>query len=451
MNKLKQMKKLVGLSLLGLMSISCYAQLPKGDRILAWQVDMAQNANYDSAFAYAQTGCMESIHLFYTWSGLEPNAGNFDTSHVINALDISNIYYPAFGVKAELQIAPINTIAKETPADLVGTSFDSPTMINRFKALLDTLFTHIPQLELSALNIGNESDIFLGTNSAGYAAYKTFLDSVIPYAKQLYFNLHGTDLKVGTTFTFDGLVGASTSALCQSVNSGLDIVTVTYYPLNSNFTMESPSVVSSDFSNLVAIYSDTTQPIYFAECGYASSTVCNSSETLQAQFFSNVFSAWDAHYDNIKYLTIFKSTDWSQQEVDTLGAYYGITDTTFLEYLRTLGVRTWDNDGSNKPAYESILCFLQARGWCSVNCIGTDIEENHMGSKTSIYPNPATDMVNVVSEESITQIEVYNNTGELIFVARNKTIALDHLSKGIYHLNIQLESGKTEQQKLIKQ
>jgi hypothetical protein len=202
------------------LTINAYAQLSKGDRILAWQVDMAQNNNYDSAYAYAQTGCMESIHLTFAWSSIEPSTGNFDASYISNVLDIADIYYPAYGTKVELQIPTMNTNVKVTPTDLVSTDFDDIIMINRFKTLLDTLFTHIPNLQLSALNIGNESDIYMGTDATQYNQYKTFIDSIVPYAKQLYFNLHGTDLRVGTTFTYDGLVGTSTASLCQTVNNG---------------------------------------------------------------------------------------------------------------------------------------------------------------------------------------------------------------------------------------
>ena len=41
-----------------------------------------------------------------------------------------------------------------------------------------------------------------------------------------------------------------------------------------------------------------------------------------------------------------------------LGVFYGLNDNVFLEFLRKLGVRTWDNDGTNKPAYETIICEL---------------------------------------------------------------------------------------------
>jgi len=445
------MKKITTYLLLSLITINTYAQLPKGDRILAWQVDMTQNLNYDSAYAYAQTGCMESIHLTFAWSSIEPNIGNFDASYISNVLDIADIYYPAYGTKVELQIPTMNTNVKVTPTDLISTDFDDIIMINRFKVLLDTLFTHIPNVQLSALNIGNESDIYMGTDATQYNQYKTFLDSIVPYAKQLYFNLHGTDLKVGTTFTYDGLVGTSTSPLCQTVNNGLDIVTLTYYPLNPDFTMESPSVVNTDFSSLVGIYSDTLQPIYFAECGYASSDSCNSSDALQAQFFQNVFSAWDTYYDNIKYLTLFKTTDWSQQEVNDLGVFYGITDNIFLEYLRTLGVRTWDNDGTNKPAYETILCELSDRGWCSVNCGITGINDQLINESFLIYPNPTNGLINIDTKKTISQVKIHNNIGELILISTNNNFEISNLTNGIYYITVEFETGEIEQKKLIKQ
>lgn len=444
------MKNTLLLILLHFFILTSYAQLPKGDRVLAWQVDMTQNNNYDSAFAYAQTACMESVHLTFAWSSIEPNVGNFDSDYMNSILDIANVYYPAAGTKVELQIPTMNTNVKVTPTDLIAINFDDPIMINRFKTLLDTLFAHIPNLELSALNIGNESDIYMGTDAIQYSQYKTFLDSIIPYAKQLYFDLHNSNLKVGTTFTYDGLLSTSTTSLCQMVNNGLDIVALTYYPLNSDFTMESPSSVSTDFSNLVDIYSDTLQPIYFAECGYSSSNICNSSDDLQAQFYKNVFSSWDTYYENIKYLTIFKTTDWSQQDVIDLGAFYGINDTIFLEFLRTLGVRTWNNNGTNKLAYETILCELDARNWCSINCPIAEITKIENTQNIQIYPNPTSGEVHIITNKTIKEVSIYNSLGEFCYTSQNKLINIDNLPNGIYYFNILLNSNETEWKTIIK-
>ena len=79
---------------------------------------------------------MESIHLTFAWSSIEPNAGNFDANYINNILDIADIYYPAYGTKVELQIPTMNTNVKVTPTDLVSTDFDDLTMINRFKGLI---------------------------------------------------------------------------------------------------------------------------------------------------------------------------------------------------------------------------------------------------------------------------------------------------------------------------
>lgn len=414
------------------------AQLPKGDRILAWQVDMAENADYPAAYNVATTACMESIHVFFTWTALEVEEGNFLEEGISN-LDIINIYHPLNGIKAELQIAPVNTVAKEVPNDLAALPFDSPTVINRFKALLDTVFTHIPALELSSLNIGNESDIFFGTEPTQYNEFKTFLNEVVPYAQELYFNIHQEELKVGTVLTHAGLVNPSTAGYCSLLNEGLDVVSTTYYPLNGDFTMKSPDVVSFDFEELVAHYPDTSQPIYFTECGYSSSEWCNSSEEQQSQFYTNVFQAWDAHYDNIKYLTIFKTTDWSSDEVDTFTEYYGIETIEFIEYLRALGLRTWDGDGTDKLAYDQVKCELSDRNWCDVNCAIQSTPKVKTTSEISIFPNPTSGLVQFISEtDSKSDFQVIDQTGRLLLsgnLNHQKEIDLSLFPSGIYYVN----------------
>jgi hypothetical protein len=444
------MKNLTILLLLSLFTINTNAQLPKGDRVLAWQVDVTQNDRLDSAITYAQVACMESIHYAFSWNLMEPTAGNFDQTYLNNSLGISDAYFTALGIKLELNIPTMNTVVKEVPADLLSIDFDDPVMINRFKIILDTIFSRLPNLELSALNIGNESDIFMGTDALQYNAYKTFLDSVVPYAKMLYFNIHNDSLKVGTTLTHAGLINVTQAPLCHLLNSDLDIVSTTYYPLNNDFTMKSPTVVNTDFSDLVTEYPDTAQPIYFVECGYSTSTVCNSTESLQSDFFINVFTAWDTYQNNIKYLTIYKTTDWSHTFVDDLAIHFGTTDTIFKEYLRTLGVRTFPVNGMNKIAYETILCELNARGWCSVNCATTGVNEKAKVNSFKIYPNPTNGLINISTETPIKQIDIYTNLGKLSLSTEGTSINISELPKGMYYMSILLQTGELKVKKLIK-
>lgn len=430
---------------------STNAQLPKGDRVFAWQVDMAENNDYDLAFGFASEACQESTHISFTWSGLEPDAGAFDSDYIASRLDIANIYYPLNDVKVEMQFAVTNIAIKEVPSDLAAISFDDPFLIERFKTALDTVFLHIPDIDLAALNIGNESDILFGTDEELYISFKTFLDSVVPYAKDTYFDLYGKELKVGTTFTLGGLTSPEKLDYCQMVNEGLDIVTVTYYPLAPDFTMESPDVVSDDFDALVALYPSVDQPIYFAECGYASSETCNSSEELQAQFFSAVFEEWDAHYDNIKYLTIFKSTDWSAADVIFFEEYLGIDDPIFLEYLRTLGVRSWEGDGTTKLAYEFILCELESRDWCDVECPLTKLDTNKPIQNVQLYPNPACDELTINTNIPIEQITIYNSTGKSVLSTNATNIEIHSLDPGIYLVRINFSDHTFSTLKFIKQ
>lgn len=447
---MKRTSLLFFFSLIGF-QFSTNAQLAKGDRILAWQVDVTESDDYDVAFGFAANACQESTHLSLTWSGLEPDAGAFDPDFIVSRLDIANFYFPYNETKVEMQIAVTNTTNKEVPADLMATDFDDPILIERFKTALDTIFIHIPDIDLAALNVGNESDILFGTDESLYTAYKVFLDSIVPYAKTRYFELYGKVLKVGTTLTLDGLTHPSKSTYCQLLNEDLDIVATTYYPFAPDFTMESPGVVEEHFDDLVALYSSLDQPIYFAECGYASSETCNSSEELQAQFFSEVFLAWDKHYDHIKDLTIFKSTDWSMADVEFFGEYYGIDDPVFLEYLRTLGVRTWDGDGTNKLAYEFILCELEARDWCAVDCALTELATNKSTENIHIYPNPAKGQLTINASIGIDQITIYNSIGQSVLSTNETNIAINQLKPGIYIAYIGLSDQTYMTQKFVKQ
>ena len=438
-------------------STVAFSQLPKGDRVFAWNVDETENAKYDSAIYYAQMACMESIHMSRLWSWIEPDSGNFDSTFIANTLDPANVYYPIINLKVELQLSVTNTVNKETPLDLQNINFDDPRMINRFKILLDTVFAHIPDVELSALNIGNESDILFGTDQIQYNQFKTFLNAVVPYAKQLYFNLHGTNLKVGTTLTFGGITNPTKTALCQMLNQSLDITSVTYYPLNPDFTMRSPTVVSGDFGLLVAAFPNTAQPIYMVECGYSSSSVCNSSEALQAQFFENVFTAWDTYQANIPFLTIFKTTDWSHATIDFLETYYGISDPIFLEYLRTLGVRTWPGDGTNKLGYETILCELDARNWCGSTCNITGMESIQKTRNIGVYPNPTTGMTMVETDEVIKYITIIGSIGQAMCNAKTEIgnsqtmIDLTDYPAGVYYLKLEFEDGSTATKRVMKE
>lgn len=413
-----------------LIQLALFAQLPKGDRTLAWVTEPAEGEEFIDAFNYGLDGCMESVHHFFKWNDMETDSGAFNAEFIADNLDVVNYFYPLYDLKVEMTIAMTNTVAKETPEDLMPVSFDDPEMINRFKIFMDTVLTHLPDVELEVINIGNESDILFNTDETHYAAFKVFLDSIIPYTKMRYNELYDKEVNIGVTMTLDGMISADRGPLCALLNENTDVISTTYYPLEPDFTMSDPTVVFEDFDALVDAYADSEQPIYFSECGYASSETCNSNETKQAEFYSNVFEAWDLHADRIKYLTIFKLTDWSAEQVVEFGEYYGLDDPAFLEYLRTLGVRQYD--GTFKSAYDIILCELEARDWCGSACPLSKLEEE-TSNQTRIYPQPASNVINVnLSSSAIESFIIMNQYGKIVAQSANNQIDVAHLPSGLY-------------------
>jgi hypothetical protein len=449
------MKKAIALFYLVFSISVSSAQNPAGDRIMAFQVDMAENNNYDSAYNYALDACMQSVHHAFSWKAMEPEPGNI-SGDVFDLLYIVNLYHPAFGIKVEFNIPVVNTVSREVPDDLEEIPFSDHVMIARFKVLLDSVFSKIPDVDLSLLTIGNESDIFWGTDEAKYVDFKIFLDSVTVYAKSLYFDLHGIELNVGTTLTHKGLVDPEKSAYCQQLNSDVDVVSITYYGLDQSMMVIPPGNVSAEFGELISLYPNTNKPIYLVECGYPSSTFNGSSLELQRQFIENVFIAWDTYSDNIRYISFFKTTDWSQADVDTLAIYYGFpNDTTFKEFLRTLGLRTYPGDGINKPAYEQLKCELVAREWCVTDCNPVGIEEIKYNNPFRIFPNPTSDIFTILNNSNDNySFSIIDLNGRILLRERDihsseYQVDINSLSKGIYFIRL-LKTDLTKTIKLIK-
>lgn len=80
------------------------------------------------------------------------------------------------------------------------------------------------------------------------------------------------------------------------------------------------------------------------------------------------------------------------------------------------------------------------------------VDSDFVGNKsTTIYPNPAKDVVNIQTKEKINSVEIYSLTGQKILTNSTDKVNVSHLNKGIYVVKILLENGKTETHKLIKE
>ncbi|MBM3121872.1 MAG: hypothetical protein FJZ97_06760 [Chloroflexi bacterium] len=325
--------------------------VPRGDRMLGIDANEADGETYDQAFQLARQAGMQFTSLSLAWDDLEPRPGEYSPDP--NFLAIANQYYPAKDVPLALTITPIDTSRRRLPADLKDAAFDDPEVITRFERLLDYVFSQIPDVELAVLAIGNEVDATLGMDAAAWARYRTFYESTAAYARSL-----RPGVPVGVKVTMAGLTGERRQ-LAQALNERSDIILVTYYPLEADFSVRPADVVLGDLAALAALFPD--RPIGVLEAGYPSSTKLESSEAKQAEFVRQIFRAWDAHAGQLALLNFTWLTDVPSASVEAWTDYYGLDDRRFAAYLATLGLR--GADGEPKPALDALAAEAHARGW----------------------------------------------------------------------------------------
>lgn len=69
----------------------------------------------------------------------------------------------------------------------------------------------------------------------------------------------------------------------------------------------------------------------------------------------------------------------------------------------------------------------------------------------SVYPNPATDVLNVVSEHGIEEIEIINMQGKLLLSGTSSPMNISYLPSGLYIVRVTDEKGKVSTLKFNKQ
>jgi hypothetical protein len=308
------------------------------------------------------------LHL--PWTAIETTAGSGTQSGTLvdpgtpPALAGFDGLATTSGVLLSLTIRPVDATGKTVPADLVSLDFGSATVIQRFENVVDFVLGRIAPAHLVSVMIGNEVDNFdPGPDHNFWVGYAQFLAAVRAYIGAKY-----PGLPVGFTATLSGWTtpggttrdGWPTQQVLTTWASHVDAAGVTYYPLNQDFTMKPPTVVSNDLAALVAAV-PAPLPIFLQEVGYATSATCGSSEAAQAQFLCEVLAAWDANAARIPRMALLRLNDVTQAQAASLAGPYGTTAATFTEYLRTLGLRTVV--GQPKAAYTTLVGEAGRRGF----------------------------------------------------------------------------------------
>lgn len=308
-----------------------------------------QAQDFTDAFNLSQQAGARSMVVTHTWSALEPQPGVYALQDLRNVIALAR----STSQRLYIGVQVINTTRREMPADLASQPFDAAAVTSRFRALLDQI---VPLFEgrVAYLSIGNEVDVFLGTNASAWAAYQRFYEDAAAHARQ-----RDASLKIGVTATADAASNAAAASL-TALNRTSDFVAMTYYPLNADFTVRPPSTVTGDLQKMLAFAG--AKPLVLQEVGYPASTQLGSSDAAQAEFVRNVFQAWDGAPGRIPLLNFFLLHDVSPAQCEAWGSYYGLANSAnFKAYLCSLGLRR--PDSAPKAAWNALLDAARESGF----------------------------------------------------------------------------------------
>jgi hypothetical protein len=161
-------------------------------------------------------------------------------------------------------------------------------------------------------------------------------------------------LGIGSTLTF-GAVQRGWDSI-DDLLAASDAAVFTYYPLEGNFDVRAPEVVTDDLALMMEAAGD--MPVLFQEVGYPSgylpSPANSSSVEKQREFYERFFNEVRA-YPQVRFISGFMLSDWTTEVCDQYVLYYTNQDSLplFHEYLCSLGIM--GSDGIPKPAYDVFL------------------------------------------------------------------------------------------------
>ncbi|MDQ7049683.1 MAG: hypothetical protein Q9M92_09120 [Enterobacterales bacterium] len=335
------------------------SSVAQGNRVLGMDVKEVPAATYASAYNQAVSLGVREVSVSLDWLLLEPTVGNYDDT----IANIIESFYPQQNANLTLVLRPLDTPGPRLPADLTGLAFDDPAVINAFENFLIHLHSIFPSLNSSGklkwIHVGNEIDANLGLDATKWSQWQTFFVA----AKAKIESLWGAGIEVSSIIQFSALTNRDSKNLYLNLLPDLDSAVLTYYPLNSDFTVRSTFSIEADFDLMANSISG--KPILLQECGYPSSSVNNSSELTQADFISAVFNAWDKYISRINLIDFSWQYDVDEATVDQWVIDFGMSgqanENSFKYYLWTLGLSNYD--ASEKLALQRLREELQKRSW----------------------------------------------------------------------------------------
>jgi hypothetical protein len=175
-------------------------------------------------------------------------------------------------------------------------------------------------------------------------------------------------------------------------------------------------------------------------------TNSNSSTIPPIENFAQVYT------DSI----ITDSTNWTSifGSFTADSAYNYISIGNFFKVQNTDTVHIINNNPFTPNAYYYIddICVSTDSSFCA-NYTFTGVEENNVLNSMSIYPNPASDIINIeFNDNEIHNVKLYNSTGQIVLnktIIRYDILNVGHLPQGMYFMQTNIDENITIKKLII--
>jgi hypothetical protein len=357
--------------------------ISKGNRMLGVDiVNETPASSFNQNVVLAQALGAEYFILDMTWKQVETggtvncNVGSYVDPG--SQLAILNSVLPALNMKLTLNFSLSTTNIWGLPSIFSASTFTSDpnlsatqtwidTMACRYANALGFVFSKIPDVKVISLQIGNEIDYLPEAQNANFwANYWRFLATTATYARTLRTSAITVSLPIGVTASLAGLTGGKGEIVRQglgSLNQTInDFVSVNYYPFEAGGSLEKVNLISSNLNALIS--ASASKSIHIQEFGCQSGTVSGSSTDLQKKCFEAMLKIWDANLNKITHVNLLRMNDLSYSSAYSTAASYSspaAPDAVFVDYIQTLGLRTYD--GTDKPSYTYLKEQLKLRSF----------------------------------------------------------------------------------------
>lgn len=243
-----------------------------------------------------------------------------------------------------------------------------------------------------------------------------------------------------------------------------------YYTTNGS----APSATSTKYTGPISITSDGTQirAIAIDGEGNRSSEVSGTFYTVRPDGYTIKVKGQPTTWGNNVYIYAFNPAvsqaigkEWPGEQM-TLGSdgfysYTVATDISPIGLVFSCGKGNSETEGLNQTVdvlgVTGDMCYEISSNYDgnqkyavnTTSCPATAVDETE-AVNVAVWPNPATDAVNVIADKAISKITVINLAGGIEFATDGSQVNIGGLAPSLYFLEISFEDGSKIVEKILK-